>query len=149
MAQQNFKNHAKLVPLYHFITPTAILALIVGSCINLYETCSDCKNGEDGGLYSASLICLISFVLLILWWYSRAFALKAQDRAIRSEENLRHFIATGKPLDSRLHIRQVIGLRFASDDEFVALAKKAADENMSEKEIKMAVKNWKEDNDRA
>ncbi len=143
MADQNFKNHAKYVPLYHFITPTAILALIVGSCINLCASCCT-KNG----FYSASLICLSSIVLLIIWWCSRSFALKAQDRAIRSEENLRHFIATGKPLDSRLTMRQVVGLRFAGDDEFVALAKQAADENLSEKQIKMAVKNWKADNDR-
>lgn len=149
MSEQNFKNHARFVPLYHYITPTAILALIVGSCINLFESCSNCKNGDDGGLYSASLICLMSFVLAIIWLYSRVFALKAQDRAIRAEENFRHFVATGKPLDSRLTTRQIIGLRFAGDDEFVALAKQAVDENLSEKQIKMAVKNWKEDNDRA
>ena len=149
MSNQNFKNHARFVPLYHYITPTAILALIGGSCVNLYEACSACKAGDESGFYSASLICLSSIILLILWWYTRAFALKAQDRAIRSEENLRHFIATGKPLDSRLTMRQIIGLRFAGDDEFVALAKQAADENLSEKQVKMAIKNWKADNDRA
>jgi hypothetical protein len=149
MSDQNFKNHSRYVPLYHFITSTALLALIVGSCINLYETCSDCENEHDGGLYSASLICLMSFVLLILWWYCRAFALRAQDRAIRSEENLRHFIATGKALDSRLRMSQIIALRFAGDDEFVELAKQAVDENLTAKQIKMAVKNWRADNNRA
>lgn len=144
MTEQNFKNHARFVPLYHYIAPIAILALIVGSCINLFDAC----NKKDG-LYSASLICLISFVLLILWWYTRVFALKAQDRAIRSEENLRHFIATGKALDNRLRMAQIIALRFAGDDEFVALAQKAANENMSNKDIKMAIKNWKADNNRA
>ena len=87
--------------------------------------------------------------MLIVWFYARSFALKAQDRAIRAEENFRHYLATGKPLDSRLTMRQIIGLRFAGDDEFVALAKQAADENLSEKQIKMAIKNWKADNDRA
>jgi len=144
MPAQNFKNHARFVPLYHFITPTAILALIVGSCINVYKACND-----HNGLYSASLICFMSFVLLVVWYYARAFALKAQDRAIRSEENMRHFIATGKPLDSRLTMRQVIGLRFAGDDEFLDLAKQAVEENLSEKQIKMAVKNWRADNNRA
>lgn len=144
MTDQNLKNHARFVPLYHFIAPSAILAIIVGSCINLYEACSN-----DSGLYSASLICLMSIVLMIVWFYARAFALKAQDRAIRAEENFRHFIATGKPFDSRLTMRQIIGLRFAGDDEFVALAKQAADENLSEKQIKMAIKNWRADHNRA
>ncbi len=144
MSNQNFNNHSRYVPLYHFITPTAILALVTGACINVYEACSN-----HTGLYSASLICLISVVLLIVWYYARAFALKAQDRAIRAEENLRHFIATGKPLDSRLKMGQIIALRFAGDDEFVALAKQAVEENLSAKHIKMAVTNWRADNNRA
>ena len=149
MSEQNFKNHSRYVPFYHFVAPTALLALIVGSCINLYKACSNCSSNDHSGLYSASLICLMSFVILIVWWYSRAFALKAQDRAIRAEENFRHFIATGKALDSRLRMGQIIALRFAGDDEFAALAKQAVDENLSAKQIKMAIKNWKADNNRA
>lgn len=53
---------------------------------------------------------------------------------------------TGKLLDSRVTTRQVVGLRFASDEEFVALAQKAAEENLSEDQIKKAVKNWRADN---
>ena len=52
------------------------------------------------------------------------FAVGAQDRAIRAEENLRHFALTGKLLDKRLRKSQVIALRFADDDEFVLLQKK-------------------------
>ncbi len=149
MSEQNFKNHSRYVPLYHFILPTAILALIVGSCINLYKACINCNSTNHGDFNNAILICLTSFVLLFLWWYCRAFALKAQDRAIRAEENFRHFIATGKPLDNRLRISQIVALRFAGDDEFVGLVKKAIDENLSSKQIKMAIKNWKADNNRA
>ena len=71
--------------------------------------------------------------------------IKAQDRAIRAEENLRHFAMTGKLLDSRLTIRQIIGLRFASDEEFILLAKKAVDENLSEDAIKRTIKVWRGD----
>ncbi|MBK7434579.1 MAG: hypothetical protein IPI66_12250 [Chitinophagaceae bacterium] len=127
MAEQNAKNHSRYVPGYHFLASTAILALLIGSGINLSEAC--CKKE---GLYSASLICLVSFVLLLVWWYSRAFALRAQDRAIRAEENLRHFAMTGKLLDNRLRMGQIIALRFASDDEFVALAKKPQNRNVSQ-----------------
>jgi hypothetical protein len=77
--------------------------------------------------------------------FCRVFALKAQDRAIRAEENLRHFALTGKLLDGRLHIRQIIGLRFASDDEFVELARRAAAEGLSGDNIKKAVKSWRPD----
>jgi hypothetical protein len=73
------------------------------------------------------------------------FANKAQDRAIRAEENLRYFVLTGKLLDPRLSVRQIIGLRFASDAEFVALAQRAADERLSEDAIKRSVKNWRAD----
>lgn len=144
MAEQNFKNHSRYVPLYHYVASTALLALLIGSCINLYEALN---KGE--GLYSASLICLICLVLPIIWLYSRVFALKAQDRAIRAEENLRHFAMTGKLLDTRLRMSQVIALRFAGDEEFVALAKKAADENLSSKAIKESIQNWRADNNRA
>jgi hypothetical protein len=52
---------------------------------------------------------------------------------------------TGKPLDPRLGVKQIVALRFASDEEFVALAKKAADEQMAPVDIKKAVKNWRAD----
>ena len=73
------------------------------------------------------------------------FPLKAQDRAIRAEENLRHYVLTGKLLDPKLTVRQIIGLRFASDREFVALAQKAAAESLSEDAIKKAIRNWRAD----
>lgn len=146
MSEQNFKNHSRYVPLYHLVTLGIIVALIVASAICLIKVCSNCTNHND--LHNALMFFLISIALLFIWWFSRAFAIKAQDRAIRSEENLRYFIATGKPLDIRLRIGQIVALRFAGDDEFVALAKQAAEENMSNKQIKMAIKNWRADNNR-
>ncbi len=140
MQTQNFKNHSQFVPLFHFVTLPAILALLIGSFINLKDAI-----GKDEGIYSASLICLIAIILLFLAFLARTFGLKAQDRAIRAEENFRHFLATGKPMDSRLRLSQVIALRFASDAEFIALAKKAADENLSAKDIKQAIKDWRGD----
>ena len=85
----------------------------------------------------------------MLFYYTRTFALKAQDRAIRAEENLRHFALTGKLLDTRLGMRQIIALRFAPDEEFLELARKAADANTPAADIKRAVKNWRADNYRA
>lgn len=91
---------------------------------------------------------MLTVCTFLVAFFARNFAIKAQDRAIRAEENLRHFAMTGKLLDSRLTISQIIGLRFASDAEFLALAKRAADEKLSNKDIKMAVKNWRADTHR-
>ncbi len=139
MQEQNFKNHSRMVPGFHYVGGILILALLIGSIVNLVMTSHE-------NLYSASLIVLIAVVLLILSYYVRAFALKAQDRAIRAEENFRHYLLTGKPLNSELRTRQIIGLRFASDDEFPALADKAVADKMDEKEIKQRIVTWKPDN---
>ena len=138
MKQQNFKNHSKWVIGYHLITFLAILVLIVGSIRHLL-------NSSDDNLYASSLLVLVSFILLFVFYFSRAFALKAQDRAIKAEENFRHFLLTGKPINNKLTVRQIVGLRFSSDEEFPALAEKAIQENLSEKEIKKQIKNWKSD----
>jgi len=139
MKTQNYANHARFVPLYHFFTVLGTLVLLIGSIVNLYKS-----SGEN--LYNASLIVFGSLLLTLVAFYARVFALKAQDRAIKAEENFRHYVLTGKILDTKLTVRQIIGLRFASDEEFPELAKKAAADNMSEKEIKKAIKNWKADN---
>ena len=144
MAEQNFKNHTRMVPLFHYATFAAIFIALIIAGINFFKAVS----AASGRVNAAGYLSLIIGVLLVCW-FARVFALKAQDRAIRAEENFRHFIATGKPLDSRLHMAQIIGLRFAGDDEFVVLAKKAVDENLSQKQIKEAVTNWKADNNRA
>jgi hypothetical protein len=142
MSDQDYKNHSRYVPGFHFLTLSAIIALLIGSIINLVHA-------EHSNLYSASLICLIAVILGLLFWYARQFPIKAQDRAIRAEENLRHFALAGKLLDPRLSMRQVIALRFASDEEFVSLAKKAAEQNLGSNEIKKEIKNWRADHHRA
>jgi len=73
----------------------------------------------------------------------------AQDRAIRAEENLRYFALTGKLLDSRLTISQIIALRFAPDNELLALTDRALKENLSSTAIKKAIQHWKADHYRA
>ncbi len=95
--------------------------------------------------YAASLIAATNLGVLILFFYARAFPLKAQDRVIRLEETLRAQRLTGSGLDERLTVSQIIGLRFASDEEWPDLSKRAADEGLSQKEIKQAVKNWRAD----
>ena len=138
MKTQNYSNHSRLVAGWHGLTFFAILAFWIGSFVNL-------AHAEGAGFYSASLLNLAGFIFVCFFVFVRMFALKAQDRAIRAEENLRHFALTGKLLPSSLRIGQIVALRFAADEEFAALAVKAAAENLTGKEIKQSIHNWKAD----
>ena len=142
MKEQNFKNHGRYVFMFHIVTYLAIIAVIIGSIINLV-------NSAKENLYSASLLVVVSLILGSLAWFGRQFALKAQDRAIRAEENFRHFILTGKPLDDRLRIAQIVALRFAPNEEFVVLCQEAVDKNLNGIDIKKAIQNWRADHHRA
>jgi hypothetical protein len=142
MTQQNFKNHGRYVFLWHIVTGLGVIATLIGSIVNLTHSSKE-------NIYSASLLVLVSLILGSIFWYARSFALRAQDRAIRAEENLRHFALTGKLLDNRLRLNQIIALRFAPDEEFVALSKKAAEEGTSSRDIKKSIVNWKGDYHRA
>ena len=142
-ASQNYANHAKFVTGFHVVLLGTLLLTLIGAGVNLYKSL-----GDHQRIYSASLIFVLTFATILASLFARMFALKAQDRAIRAEEQLRHFVLTGKLLDPRLTIRQIIGLRFAPDKEFVELARRAADEGMTEKAIKQAVKRWRPDTHR-
>ena len=138
MQEQNFKNHPQMVPGYHYLTFGAIIALLGGSINYLLRATPENK-------YLASLLVLTAIIFVLIAWYARTFALKAQDRAIRAEESLRYYIMTGKAMPTTLRMGQIIALRFASDAEYLALLDKAIKENLGGKEIKMAIQNWKAD----
>ena len=138
MKEQNFNNHSQMVPGFHYLTFGGIIALLGGSINYLLKSSAENK-------YLAALLVLTSVVFILIAWFTRIFALKAQDRAIRAEENLRHFVLTGKLLPSSLSVGQIVALRFAPDAEFPALVEKAASGNLSGKEIKQSIQNWKAD----
>ena len=137
---QSYSNHAQIVPVFHYVTLGILQLTFIGACVNLYQSW-----GDHARFYSAALLVTLTLGTILAALYARSFALRAQDRAIRAEEQLRSYVMTGKLLDPRLTIRQIIGLRFASNEEFVALAQRAADQNLSAKDIKQAVKNWRAD----
>jgi hypothetical protein len=130
--------------MFHFFLAGLILLTFIGSIVNLYKSIGDSER-----IYSASLITALSVCAILLFVFTRNFPLRAQDRAIRAEENLRHFALTGRLLDPRITMRQIVALRFASDAEFVELTRKSAAENLSSNAIKQSVKNWRADHDRA
>ena len=155
MAEQNYSNHRRLVAGYHFglaivvllavagfhfVLGAVVLACLVGSLVQLYRAW-----GQGENRMTALVLVLLAVAAAQLFWFCRIFPLKAQDRAIRAEESLRHYVLTGELPDGRLDTRQMVGLRFAADAEFPALAKRAAEEGMSENAIKKAIRDWRVD----
>tara|TARA_R110002050_G_scaffold59259_1_gene132545 strand:- start:9236 stop:9664 length:429 start_codon:yes stop_codon:yes gene_type:complete len=138
MKEQNLKNHGRLVKGFHGVLFIALLALLIGALNHLFHATAE-------NLYLASMVVLIAVILILLAWYVRIFPLKAQDRAIKAEENLRYYAMSGKLLPPELRMSQIIALRFSSDEEFLQLTERALKEKLSSKEIKMAIKNWKAD----
>jgi polyferredoxin len=136
MKEQSFTNHTQIVYRYYIFTGLPILILAGLGIAKLFT-----RSEQNAGI----IILLTSWILLTMLFRSRGFALKAQDRAIRAEESLRYFILTGKRLNQGITMQQIIALRFASDEEFPTLAERAATEQLSNKEIKKAIRKWRSD----
>jgi hypothetical protein len=138
---QNFKNHTRFDPIWHFfIAPILLLNFFFSIYLLIHHW------PEHRAILGWWV--LLSFVIFMAVGKARAHSLKAQDRIIRLEERLR--FATLLPPDllartSTLNESQIIALRFASDSELPALAKRAVDENLNQKQIKQAIVNWRPD----
>jgi Family of unknown function (DUF6526) len=139
--KQDYNTHRRIVPGFHVGTFLLALSIFIGGLI---QCISDCPQN----LFSGMLFAGTGLALTLIALYARQFAAKAQDRAIRAEENFRHFILTGKPLDSRLTPSQIVALRFASDAEFPSLAMKAADQRIKNDDIKKLIQDWRADHHR-
>ena len=137
--EQNLKNHGRYVKGYHFVLSFLILVGTIGAIANFYHSLTNANH------YNSALLLILFMIAIILFWYVRQFPLKAQDRAIFAQENLRYFVLSGKLLPQELRGSQIIALRFASDEEFVTLVDKAVAEKLSSKDIKSLIKNWRVD----
>ena len=144
MKEQNYSNHRRYIPGFHFVLLFLGILALVGSIFFLV------KSYIHGIERVASVVAFLGALnFMILYFYSRDFATTVQDRAIRAEENLRYFTLTGNLLDPRLTMSQIVALRFAPDLELVGLVNRAISENLSNDDIKKAIQNWKPDFDRA
>ena len=95
---------------------------------------------------------VISFAAILLALKARQFPVKVQDRVIRLEERLRLQALAPQEWHAQIYklsVDQLIGLRFAADDEVVELAKQALEHNWNRKQIKERIKNWRPDDWRA
>jgi hypothetical protein len=135
---QSLGNHARFDPLYHFFILVLYLANLVYAGIHLYRQHT----------ISAWWYLVLSLAVIVPILRLRSYPLKVQDRVIRLEERLRlqALAPAAWPAQIyRLTEDQLIGLRFAADDEVVELAKQALEHNLTRKQIKERIKNWRSD----
>lgn len=138
---QTFENHAKLVPLYHFVTFGILTLNLLWALWGLrYVMVSP---------IDSILNVLVAFALILVCLYARIFALKVQDRLIRLEMQLR--LARLLPPDlqprsAELSAGQMVALRFASDGELPDLVREVLDQRITNRtEIKKKIKVWHPD----
>jgi Family of unknown function (DUF6526) len=144
---QNFSNHTKIVPAFHYFLLPALFINLVGASYWVYATARHAWGPFP--LFYAILNLFLAIALLILAFLARLFALGVQDRVIRLEERLRYQQLLPEDLKARINeftTKQLVALRFASDTELPALARKVLAEKMKErKAIKRMIQNWRAD----
>ena len=138
---QNLKNHGRIDPPYHFVTFFVLIANLVFAVFHLVHHWYETRIASEWYL-------ALSLLVFIPFFKIRLYPLKVQDRVIRLEERLRLQALAPAEWHSqiyRLTEDQLIGLRFAADDEVVALAKQALEHNLTRKQIKERIQNWRPD----
>jgi uncharacterized membrane protein YdbT with pleckstrin-like domain len=135
---QNFSNHTRRDPLFHFFILPVFAITLIATIVHLVRRPS---------LHSAWLVVVVIAAIAAILEI-RLYALKVQDRVIRLEERLR----LASLLDASLRPRipefteaQLIALRFASDAELPALGARALNEKLTAQEIKKAIQHWRPD----
>lgn len=137
-APQNLKNHGRLDPPFHFFLAVVLIANLVIAIVYLVR--HPC-------FYSAWFV-VLAFAAFLALFKLRQYPVKVQDRVIRLEERLRLQALAPEEWHTqiyRLSEDQLIGLRFAADDEVVELAKQALEHNLNRKQIKERIKSWRPD----
>ena len=138
---QSFRKHASIDPTFHVVTFAALLFNFVAGIVLLVLSLHT-------QLLLALWIVILSIALFLIYWKVRAYPLKVQDRIIRLEERLRLSVLLPEPLQKRipeLTEDQLIGLRFASDEELPELVQMTLDKHLTRAQIKERIQNWRPD----
>ncbi len=145
MNEQTFSNHGKYVPMFHFFLLPVLLINVVIHCYSFFEWFPATPLAILAGVFGI----LLAIALFVLAFLARNFALGVQDRVIRLEERIRYERLLPDDLRPRIAeftTNQLVALRFASDAELPALARKVLDGKMSERKvIKQLVQSWRPD----
>ena len=138
-SEQNFANHSKFAPIYHFVLAPLTVFLFVWTVVRLFRAPSP----------ETELWVLAAVVLLVNTAVARSFPLKVQDRIIRLEEQDRMRRLLPADLQARVNdftAPQLIALRFASDAELPELARKVLGEKITDRKvIKQLITQWRAD----
>jgi hypothetical protein len=119
-------------------TITVTLALIATGLI-LWSALRQPLTAMSAGL---ALLAVAAFLTINLL---RLFALRLQNRIIRTEMHIR-LMRLGREADlARLTMAQIVALRFASDAEMSSLIDRVITEQMKPDAIKRAVTDWQGD----
>jgi hypothetical protein len=141
---QHYNHHKRYYTSHHFVFYPIILGMI-SFCI-VYGM----KHEEQRVLW-IFLAMLVGMLGWLSFMVRQHYGMTLQDRIIFTELRYRYFVLTGErfePLEAQLQKGQLFALRFAPDEEFVELVKKAIAENLDSDTIKRSIKNWKADNGR-
>lgn len=136
---QSYQNHTRWNPLHHFILSPLTVVVFIMAIVAWFQ--------GEGSIFNT----LVAVGLVLTALVARLYALTLQDRLIRLEMRTRYFELSGKrfaEVESRLTLKQIIALRFASDEELLTLIDRTLKENLAPKAIKAAIKNWIPDNNR-
>jgi hypothetical protein len=139
--EQSFKSHGRYDPPYHFVLGLVLIANLVFAIFHLVHHWRD-------SYIASSWFMVLSLAAFIPYIKLRTYPMKVQDRVIRLEERLRLQALAPAQWHAqiyRLTEDQMIGLRFAADDEVVELAKQALEHNLNRKQIKERIKSWRPD----
>lgn len=140
---QNFDNHVRYLPAYHFV---AFPLFFVNFCYAAYQAAVHVSAATVMGL-------VLAVALVLLFLLSRVMVVTVQDRVIRLEERLRMralLPADLQPHVDRFTVKQLVALRFASDAELPALARKVVEGKVEDqKAIKQMITEWRADYQRA
>lgn len=141
MKPQNYNNHVRYYTPHHFVFYPVIL-FFIGLCIYFSTKYED----------QQTIWIVISIVFFMIAWLSymlrQHYALMSQDRIVRLELRFRYYLLTKKRLESiehKLSLKQLLALRFASDEELPELIEKAVNLNLSSKDIKQSIEKWNPD----
>lgn len=140
---QNYANHVRNLPPLFMACGLILAVNILWAIYGAYRSFS----------FGSVLNIFVALSLPVLFVFSRLFATTVQDRVVRLEERMRMerlLPAELKPRIGEFTVKQLVGLRFASDAELPALARQVLDGQITELDaIKRAVKDWRADWQRA